>query len=189
MLSGALSWNVLEEQLLNARTSSDTSRKKIFDFAMEQRALLRTSTQQCSDAGEMVAFSSMDPSRRPLPGSMYQLATSPLDSDIPHRAAPQYTLSEMSSHHSWLSTKRGRESALHKETVATLGAVLDLSTHLHNYPLPRNPSLARFVAAADDLYIPRENIASMEDTWPGSHTPCACCFLLYNPVFVVLSRL
>ena len=71
-------------------------------------------------------------------------------------------------YHSMLNTKKSREgSQLHWDTVFTLGAVLDLSTHLYNYPTPLAPELARFVVADKDLYIPRDHISSVRHTWPG----------------------
>ena len=72
-------------------------------------------------------------------------------------------------HHSWWrNSKKAREgSQLHWDAVDALRAILDLSTHLHNYPTPLNTSLAKFLVAKEDLYIPRQHITSVEETWPG----------------------
>lgn len=164
MLSGALCWDVLEEQLLHARTSSNRIKTKIFDFAVEHHALLKqkkfTSTKSTGKNEE--TSTSLNYSAWVAPVSVLTTA-SPSDQDA---------CLQPPCYHSWLSTKRSREStAIHNETVSTLEAVLDLSTHLQNYPVPCDTSLAKFVVAEQDLYIPRQHIATMPATWPGKSLP------------------
>lgn len=53
------------------------------------------------------------------------------------------------------------------ETVDFMNFVMDEATHLKNFPLPVDPSLAQFVVAKHDGYVPRDNVMSPCDIWPG----------------------
>ena len=53
------------------------------------------------------------------------------------------------------------------KTVDFMNFVMDEATHLKNFPQPVDCSLVRFVAAEHDGYVPRENIMSPCDIWPG----------------------
>ena len=46
--------------------------------------------------------------------------------------------------------------------------VMDECTHLGNFSLPVDPSLVIIVAARSDAYIPRDNVLSLHELWPGS---------------------
>ncbi len=59
------------------------------------------------------------------------------------------------------------KSEAHKETVSLMLAVLNSSTHFSNFAQPVEPELASFVAAKDDLYIPRHNVSDVRTLWPG----------------------
>lgn len=199
MLSGALCWDVLEDQLLHTRTSSDKIRK-IFDFAIEQRAILKEdgSARVREEVGKRKQyFSSSSGLGYMADTATVMMTTTTPDKEHTHpelifstqdtpQTSPKANTNSVAtstesrqivcggSHHSWLSTKRSREKfPLHQEAVSTLGALMDLSTHLYNYPVPVDTSLARFVVAEQDLYIPRQHIASVQDTWPGKRN-CKC---------------
>ena len=165
MLSGAVCWDVLEEELSHARSSSDKIRLKMFDLAMEQReVLLRDSSSTRASKVERGAEETVDVLMAAALHRENSCAPHTTTTTTMERLQPEVS----PSYHSLISTKRTRESSsIHHETVTTLAAVLDLATHLHNYPLPSNPALAKFVVAKDDLYIPRQHITSMPDTWPG----------------------
>ena len=53
------------------------------------------------------------------------------------------------------------------ELLEAMRMVLDLSTHHQYFPVPLDPSLAHFVAAEQDAYIPRAHITDVCSTWPG----------------------
>ena len=53
------------------------------------------------------------------------------------------------------------------ETVDFMNFVMDEATHLKNFAAPVDPSLARFVVAKHDGYVPRDNVTSPCDIWPG----------------------
>lgn len=173
MLSGAVSWNVLEEQLANSRTSGDRIRKKIFDFAQEvlqcKKRPSRAQGEEPVSMGNSMWMSSTS-----------ERCSSPMqeESSLPD---PQREETR-DCHRSWLvNTKKARESnPWHWETVSTLQAVLDMSTHLSNYPVPLDTSLSRFVVAKKDLYIPRHSITSVQSAWPGT---CMCvCHKVEHPL-------
>ncbi|XP_071124411.1 protein ABHD18-like [Mytilus edulis] len=46
--------------------------------------------------------------------------------------------------------------------------VMDECTHLGNFSVPVDPSLIIIVAANHDAYVPRTNVISLEQLWPGS---------------------
>ena len=54
-----------------------------------------------------------------------------------------------------------------RETLSLMQAVLNSATHLNNYPQPAAPELALFVAAHNDMYIPRHNVTHVQTIWPG----------------------
>ena len=60
-----------------------------------------------------------------------------------------------------MSSKRTR-------TVDFMNFVMDEATHLKNFPKPVDSSLARFVVAKHDAYIPRDNVMSVCNIWPDS---------------------
>ena len=45
---------------------------------------------------------------------------------------------------------------------------MDECTHIKNYTLPYDPSLAIAVAAENDAYQPKETVANIPRIWPGS---------------------
>ena len=53
------------------------------------------------------------------------------------------------------------------ETVDFMNFVMDEATHLQNFPPPVDTSLAQFVVAKHDAYVPRDNVMSPCDIWPG----------------------
>ena len=62
---------------------------------------------------------------------------------------------------------RGRRHHPRPELVETMRMVLDSWTHHQNFPLPLAPSLAHFVTARDDAYIPRRHIPDVRSLWQG----------------------
>ena len=59
--------------------------------------------------------------------------------------------------------KLENEAALH-----FMRGVMDECTHLGNYSIPVDTSLVIIVAAESDAYIPRDNVTSLHELWPGS---------------------
>lgn len=167
MLSGAVCWNVLEEQLAHSKTSSDKIRNKIFEFALSQGAHLRRSG---SHGEQPLRTEGLPPNHTSMENRVWISGTSMgPDSEDQGRGNEVELVTVRTCHHSWLNTKKSREgSHLHWETVSTLGAVIDLSTHLSNYPTPLATPLTRFVVAEEDLYIPRQHISPAQDVWPGT---------------------
>lgn len=55
-----------------------------------------------------------------------------------------------------------------KEAVCLMRGLMDECTHLKNFEVPYDPSLAVAVAAKCDGYVPRDGCSNLEDLWPGS---------------------
>ncbi len=64
-------------------------------------------------------------------------------------------------------TNRSSRSHLYWETVEVMRCVLDVGTHLTQFPTPLAPQNAIFIAAKDDLYVPRKHITDVRSAWPG----------------------
>lgn len=47
-----------------------------------------------------------------------------------------------------------------------LRQVLDEFTHLSRFSKPVDPSLIKVVCAANDAYVPRDKVLSIQDIWP-----------------------
>ena len=70
------------------------------------------------------------------------------------------------------------------EILNTMRIVLDSSTHHQNFPIPIDPSLAHFVTAEEDEYIPRGNITDVHSLWKGGcdllHYVMLSCDVMYR---------
>ena len=66
-------------------------------------------------------------------------------------------------------TKKKSDPSRRQETVDFMNYHMDESTHLRNYPIPIDPSLATFVTATHDAYIPRDKIETPCNIWQGCH--------------------
>ena len=64
------------------------------------------------------------------------------------------------------------KSEAHRETVSLMQAVLNSATHFSNFLPPVAPEQALFIAAQEDLYIPRYNVSDVRQLWPGTVTSC-----------------
>lgn len=53
------------------------------------------------------------------------------------------------------------------EALQFMRGIMDECTHLKNFSIPYDTSLAICVCALDDAYVPREGCSSIEDIWPG----------------------
>ena len=58
-------------------------------------------------------------------------------------------------------------SVSREESIAMMRCLMDYCSHLRKFPTPLAPELALFLAAKEDMYIPRENIADVRHLWPG----------------------
>lgn len=54
------------------------------------------------------------------------------------------------------------------EAMQFMQAIMDECTHLRNFSVPFDTSLAVVIAAQYDAYIPKQGLMSMEDIWPGA---------------------
>lgn len=63
--------------------------------------------------------------------------------------------------------------------------VMDEATHLKNFPEPVDCSLVRFVIAEHDAYVPRDNVISPSEIWPG----CTVDYINTGHVMALLNHL
>lgn len=54
-----------------------------------------------------------------------------------------------------------------REALQFMRGVMDECTHLKNFSVPYDTSLAIAVCAKDDAYVPRNGCSSLEEIWPG----------------------
>lgn len=54
------------------------------------------------------------------------------------------------------------------EALQFMQAIMDECTHLRNFSVPFDTSLAVVIAAQYDAYIPKQGLMSIEEIWPGA---------------------
>lgn len=149
MLSNAVCWDVLEEQLFYSKIGHDERRQELLKYTVE-----RDNWEVAAAAGEE-SHSSV-----PSDGMMNTQSSTLLEQD-----RKKFRIGSRKA----VSTHGQKQSKLRLETVATLKSILDFSTHLSNYPVPLAPELAVFLAAKGDCYVPRQNVTDVRTIWPGSY--------------------
>lgn len=53
------------------------------------------------------------------------------------------------------------------EAVQFMHALMDECTHLSNFSVPYDTSLAVCIIAQRDAYIPKDGLSTIEQVWPG----------------------
>lgn len=77
-------------------------------------------------------------------------------------------------HLPFLSRSPGRKIDINKihwrdrEALQFMRGVMDECTHLSNFSVPFDTSLIIAVCAAYDAYVPREDVGTLEEIWPGA---------------------
>lgn len=64
--------------------------------------------------------------------------------------------------------KDKKATGIQKEALDFMRGVMDECTHLGNFSVPVDPSLAIIVLAKKDAYIPTDQVLSLQDMWPGA---------------------
>ena len=143
MLSSAVCWETLERQLTS---DGDGSLVRLFrDVVCKHIEVTRqetTTIAQQSAALDQVCN---------IPAASVGCSVVASQTGLPHAA----------------STPVPPQPAPTANTLLTMEAILDYSTHLRYFPVPLAPSLATFLVAKDDLYIPRDNVTDVRALWPG----------------------
>ncbi len=174
MLSRAVNWDKLEEQLFYAKIGYDERRRKAF-----QRVMKMDDESICYFANNLAELSPYA-----LSATLLYMNSAADGGDEETEEWNRDTPADLSSspssppslhHHSTISVKiktkgigrKKRKFFPRHETVDIMRSVLDFATHLRNYPVPLAPELAVFVAAKEDLYIPRQHVQDVRSIWPG----------------------
>ena len=151
VLSGAVCWDVLEEQLFYSKIGYDERRREVFRQVVEKHhGYNHSETLTAPVEGAKEAYTGPSYSN----STLWQMSAGSNTLRRPQNVSPV------------LKRKRGKFSP-HEETVGMMRTALDQATHLRNYPVPLDPELAIYVAAKDDLYIPRRNVTDVRSIWPG----------------------
>lgn len=72
------------------------------------------------------------------------------------------------------SSKSGKKidiSKIHwrdRETLQFMRGIMDECTHLSNFSVPYDTSLIIAVCAKHDAYVPRDDVGTLEEIWPGA---------------------
>ena len=146
MLSNAVCWDVLEEQLFYSKIGHDERRQELLKYTVEKHDWEVTTGEESHTSAHG-------------DGIVDSQSSTPLE-----RVRQKFHTGSKKD----ISTRR-KQSKLRSETVATLKSILDFSTHLSNFPVPLAPELAVFLAAKGDCYIPRQNVSDVRTIWPGSY--------------------
>ena len=153
MLSRAVAWDVLEEQLFYSRIGYDEGRRRVFQRILENK------DNRMSLQGELLS--------EPDPGLSYSVFCSAPDSDSSVETNNQTEVKSFP-----YVKKKKKKFSPHHDTVSMMRSILDEATHLGNFPAPLAPDLGIFVAAKDDLYVPRQNVTDVRSLWPGKASSC-----------------
>lgn len=164
ILSRAVCWDILEEQLFTSKVGRDEKRRELFqtilhldrENAHQERLYSPSYVKQPflgEDALNRASFHthSWELSKQ----DEHQLSETRLN--LLSRAWPVHRN----------RTNRSRASRLYWEAVEVMRCVLDVGTHLTRFPTPLAPQNAIFIAAKDDLYVPRKHITDVRSAWPG----------------------
>ena len=158
-------WDVLEEQLFASKVGRDEKRREIFQTILHLDGE-SGSTERQPSAG-FVASQNPLFGGESLGSASFHTGSFKLDKE-------DNKLSEIRSNllsRAWPAhrnkTDRSKRSLLYWETAEIMRCVLDVGTHLSRFPSPITPQNAIFIAAKDDLYIPRKHITDVRSAWPG----------------------
>ena len=171
ILSRAVCWDVLEEQLFRGKVGGDEKWRKIFQTILtldrendrdEQLHTPNYVTTQKSLLGDVLSSASFHTDSQELCKDKY--LSEAASSDSLSNAWPV--------HRNKTSGSSG--SRLYWETVEMMRCVLDVGTHLSRFPSPLSPQNAIFIAAKDDLYVPRKHMTDVRSVWPGEFSIQLC---------------
>lgn len=75
-----------------------------------------------------------------------------------------------------------------REALQFMRGVMDEFTHLSNFTVPYDTSLIIAVCAKNDAYVPRDDVGSLEDIWPGAEvrfidTGHVAAYVLHHSLF------
>lgn len=57
---------------------------------------------------------------------------------------------------------------LNLESISFMKGIMDECTHLKNFKCPIDTNIVIAVCAKHDGYVPQNNMAKLEDVWPGA---------------------
>ena len=78
-------------------------------------------------------------------------------------------------------------SVTREEAIDMMRFLMDDASHIRKFPVPLAPDLAIFLAAKEDSYIPRDNIADVRHFWPGENDASLHSFLLLNRLHCIIA--
>ena len=87
-----------------------------------------------------------------------------------------------------VDNKKKISDILKQETFDFMVGIMDECTHLANFSVPVDPELIIIVAANQDAYVPRNQVQSLCDLWPGAEVRYidrghVTAFLMETPAF------
>ena len=168
ILSKAMCWDVLEDQLFVSKVGGDERRREIFQAILQFHRESTTSEKHDSPSDYVTSRESLFKGEA-LSSASYHTNSREVGKEEMRSSEPQTNLLSRTwpLHRNWTSKSNKNKSLLHWETVEMMRCVLDVGTHLSYFPTPLAPETAIFIAAKDDLYVPRKNITDVRSTWPG----------------------
>lgn len=66
------------------------------------------------------------------------------------------------------SSRSQRSPKMSREAVDFMRGIMDECTHLGNFSCPVDTELIIIVQAEKDAYVPRDNVLSLQELWPGA---------------------
>ena len=165
VMSKACSWMTLEKQL-----SDENYRNNLINclpirggtFTKFDDDVLRESLIQNNNFNSSSTQSFLEHQTKNVDGNGFQTLY------LQHEDVYKYGIKSMIFNHLRSVLRKAQDtSSSRSRTVHFMNFVMDEATHLKNFPQPVDCSLVRFVVAEHDAYVPRDNITSPCDIWPG----------------------
>ena len=155
---------MLEEQLFESKVGGDERRREVFQTVLHlDRDIGGEERQQT--AGYVT--SNKQPLCDNLNSASFHTDSWEHDKENRHLSEARSNLLSRAWPAHRNQTSKSKESLLYWETVEMMRCVLDVGTHLSRFPAPLSPHSAIFIAAKDDLYVPRKHITDVRSAWPG----------------------
>jgi len=162
VMSKACCWNTLEQQL-----SNEDYRNNLMDYIPISGAILTKFNDDSLGRNFVRDYSDLESllekEKRNLDKSGFR--TLYLQQEDIYNGLKSSFFENLPSVLKTIKTRK--DFSAKSETVDFMNFVMDEATHLKNFPPPVDTSLVRFLVAKHDAYVPRDNVMSPCDIWPG----------------------
>lgn len=191
VMSGAIPWKLLQDQYSSESSYEDEITKLIqspeknrnneaFQLGKDFARNYPTGISEMTELHDVILSTSTateNTDKRATNVTAAQMSTNASQTVHFHTRAYDKTMSnfvrEFSARSSFFdrlsfSTRHQTQSPLQLQVLDFMRGVMDECTHLGNFSVPVDPNLVIIVVARSDAYVPRDQVLSLQDLWPGA---------------------